>query len=147
VGYKKAVIGYSKEQLQGEVYQCLFQSEAYKRGLLVEKSDVPLPWDFTVTNPEKVKSPLRVQVKGTGTLIQESGKGRYKITVKTGYAKAGPIDSDIIDVCSFYVENTQTWYNIPITAIKGKAIWLYPHIKRSKGQYEAWKYDWSVFFA
>ena len=148
MGDKKA-IGFSKEQLQGEAYQCIFQSEAYKRGLLVEKSDVPLPWDFTVTNPDNIKKPFRVQVKGTGNLIKRSPTeaGRFHITAKSGRRKNGHIDPDIIDVCSFYVEQTQTWYNMPVTALGGsRSVWLYPHIKDSEGTYESWRYDWSIFY-
>ena len=148
MGNKKA-IGFSKEQLQGEVYQCIFQSEAYKRGLLVEKSDVPLPWDFTVTNPDNIKNPFRVQVKGTGSLIKRTPTeaGRYHITAKTGRRKIGGIDPDIIDVCSFYVEQTCTWYNMPVTALNGsRSVWLYPHVKDSSGTYESWRYDWSIFY-
>ena len=147
MGHKEA-IRFSKEQLQGEAYQCIFQSEAYKRGLLVEKSDVPLPWDFTVTNPDNIKKPFRVQVKGTGVLVKKTATeaGRYSITAKAGNKK-GAIDPDIIDVCSFYVEQTQTWYNMPVTALGGsRSVWLYPHIKNSKGSYESWRYDWSIFY-
>lgn len=131
----------SWNQIQGEIYQSLFQAEAYKRKLFVEKSDVPLPWDFTVTNPKYLKRPIRVQVKGTNTLCCN----RYRITNKSGGAKVDTIDDSIIDVASFYVEPTNTWYNIPATSLKGHSIWLYPHIRESKGAYECWRHDWSFF--
>ena len=127
----------------------MFQAAAYQKGLLVESSEVPLPWDFTVTNPEKPKEVFRVQVKGTNTLMTEEGRrvGRYQIVAKTGSKNLEGIDTNIIDVLSLYVEPTQTWYNIPTTALTGKSVWLYPHLRDHKGKYEMWKYDWSVFFA
>lgn len=125
----------------------MFQAAAYQKGLLVEKSEVPLPWDFSITNPDKPKEVFRVQVKGTNTLVKDQPKGRYQIVAKTGGKNLEGIDRDLIDVLSLYVEPTQTWYNIPTTAVTGKSIWLYSHLKDHTGKYEVWKYDWSVFFA
>lgn len=133
----------SWNQIQGEIYQSLFQAEAYKRQLFVEKSEVPLPWDFTVTHPENLKRAIRVQVKGTKTLCGY----RYRITSKQGNTgKSAPIDDSVIDVAAFYVEPLNTWYNIPATSLNSvKSIWLYPQNKDSKGSFECWKHDWSFY--
>ena len=136
----------SWEKLKGEAYQHRYVAEALDQKLLVDKPVTDYPWDYTLRHPSDVKRTFNVQVKGTNFLADYGGTTRYKITCKTGNnGKHEKLDPEIIDVAALYVEATNTWYNIPATAISGISIWLYPHKVESKGQYECWRYDWSVF--
>ena len=144
MGNKKE-IRLSWAKLQGTAYQHLFIASALQKKLLVEQPVTDYPWDFSIRHPEKPKRALTVQVKGTNYLSTES-TSRYKICLKTGAGnKHTYVDTDLIDVLAFYVEGTQTWYNMPSSAANGKSIWLYPHKLNSKGQYECWRHDWSVY--
>jgi len=133
-------------KLKGEAYQHRFVAEALDSELLVDKPVTDYPWDFTVRHPSDCKRTFNVQVKGTNCLINSNGCTRYKICCKQGCRnKHTALDPDVIDVAALYVEATNTWYNIPVTTIAGVSVWLYPHKTDSKGQYECWRYDWSVY--
>ena len=142
MGDKK--VKYSKELLQGIGYEYLFASEAMRRDLIPEQPVVPVPWDFTITHPTSLQS-LRVQVKGTNYHCTYNNSDRYCVIAKCGAGNASQLDRNVVDVLACYVQPFNAWYNIPVQALKGKSMWLYPNKTDSLGQYECWKYDWSVY--
>lgn len=142
------MITVSENHLKGNAYQHLFCAAALRRGLLVETPEVPAPWDFRITNLKDPDTSWRVQVKGTESPTKKDTCKRYRLTLKTGKGKTTkPINAAFVDVVVGYVEDTDTWYNIPVSSLsKGvKTVCLYPHNRNSKGKYEIWKYDWSVY--
>lgn len=135
---------YSKALLQGIRYEFIFAAEAMKRELIPEQPVIPVAWDYTITHPITLQS-LRVQVKGTNFHSNIKASDRYSITAKCGASNVEKLDDRVVDVLACYVEPLNAWYNIPIHCVKGKSIWLYPNKPKSAGQYECWKFDWSVY--
>jgi hypothetical protein len=136
----------SDSLVKGVSYEKLFEFQCLDRKLIPEKPVTPLPWDYTITNPETLQS-YRVQVKGTNT-FQTDGvhpSGRYRIVAKAGRGSNCRKIPDYVDVLSCYVRPMDTFYNIPRSACPNISMWLYPHIKHSRGQYECWRHDWSIF--
>lgn len=138
------IVNVSHNLIQGVRYEHLFVAEALGKEMVPSQPVVAMPWDYLVTRLDNLQT-LRVQVKGTRCQLKNNGCTRFQITAKTGSSKTEMVDSRVVDVLSCYVEPYKCWYNIPMTALKGKAIWLYPQNNSSKGQYECWRHDWSFF--
>lgn len=138
------IVNVSHNLIQGVIYEHLFVAEALGKELVPAQPAVPMPWDYLVTRLDNLDT-LRVQIKGTKTPFLNHNKTRFQITAKTGAGKIEKVDSRVVDVLCCYVEPYKCWYNIPMTALAGKSVWLYPTNNESKGQYECWRHDWSFF--
>jgi hypothetical protein len=132
----------------GTLYEYIFIAEALRRKL---QPHVPvgdyLPHDVVVYDSDGACK--RVQIKGTACSHIERGhkrSPRFRITVKVG-ADAKLLTPEMADVVACYVAPWDYWYLIPIDELVGRAIWLYPHQKDSRGQYEKYRNKWDIFNA
>jgi len=133
---------------KGYLYEQKFFSEALGHGLevFVPLGDY-LPQDCLVMNTAgKI---FKVQVKGTESKSKDKargGLGRYMVTTSSGTASKETIDCTKVDVLAAYVEDENTFYNIPCMELDGaKRIGLYPHNPDSKAKHEKFKDCWDIF--
>ena len=144
---KKGIVRLSDALIQGTKYEHLWVADILDRNIIPAKPEVPVPWDYLATRLDNLES-LKIQIKGTKTPLPMFGnKERFQITAKSGYKDITCVDSDVVDILACYVEPYKCWYNIPMKSLAGKSVWLYPHNNNSKGQYEIWRHDWSVYAA
>lgn len=105
-----------------------------------------LPQDCLLMNPAgKV---FKVQIKGTEGKSKEdrTGLGRYMVTTSRGSGDKETIDCTKVDVLVAYVDELNTFYNIPCMELDGaKRISVYPHNPESKAKHEKYKDNWKVF--
>ena len=131
---------------KGSFYEYKFFSEAMKRGyeIFVPAGD-HLPQDCHLVNTND--EVFRIQIKGTSSQYREAKTPRYRITAKVGSKKKGCqiISCDKVDFLAAYVENLDIFYIVPCDKISATNVWLYPDAKNSKGRFEKYKEDWSVF--
>ena len=132
---------------KGSLYEQKFFSEALEQGLevFVPLGDY-LPQDCLLMNPAgKV---FKVQIKGTEGKSKEgrTGLGRYMVTTSRGSGDKETIDCTKVDVLVAYVDELNTFYNIPCMELDGaKRISVYPHNPESKAKHEKYKDNWKVF--
>ena len=132
---------------KGNLYEQKFFSEALEQGLevFVPLGDY-LPQDCLLMNPAgKV---FKVQIKGTEGKSKEdrTGLGRYMVTTSRGSGDKETIDCTKVDVLVAYVDELNTFYNIPCMELDGaKRISVYPHNPESKAKHEKYKDNWKVF--
>lgn len=124
---------------QGAYYEQLFATEAFGRGLAVSfpLGDY-LPYDCIIGDGGTLS---RVQVKGTtgganGLYMFHLGVGKSKVLNHEFEYLAGFADQGDVG----------WWYIIPKKdlAEAKKAIKVYPHVPRSKGQYERFQGAWHL---
>jgi hypothetical protein len=132
----------SKEKAAGSIYEQRFVLECLTRDLHPFVSiQEGLPQDFVVLS--KNYTPIRVQVKGTGTPVyRSSGSTRFQIIAARGASKQ-PLDCTKIDFLVAHV-CPDTWYIIPCPALTGVSVWLYPDTENSKGAYEKYRDRWDL---
>ena len=137
----------TKMKRKGNLYEQKFFSEALEQGLevFVPLGDY-LPQDCLLMNPAgKV---FKVQIKGTEGKSKEdrTGLGRYMVTTSRGSGDKETIDCTKVDVLVAYVDELNTFYNIPCMELDGaKRISVYPHNPESKAKHEKYKDNWKVF--
>lgn len=133
----------AKNKRLGTLYENIFVCEALKRNL---QPHVPvgdyLPHDLIVYT--EAGNCVKVQVKGTSCRHPHQPGGRFKIQCMTGANKA-KIETSYADIMACYVAPWDYWYLIPVDKLRGSNVWIYPANKDSKGQYEKYRNDWSVF--
>ena len=126
----------------GEKAEALFLAECINKDLIVSRPfGDNAPYDFVVDVDGKL---VKVQVKST-TIFSECRK--YRITCGHGSTtnnKKEPYSKKEVDFIAVYVFDYDAWYLIPIKKIKSVSVGLFPHIEGSKGQYEAYKGNWSA---
>lgn len=133
----------------GTLYEQAFILRCMRQGLHPHPSVGDyLPHDMIVQNV--AGRMIRVQVKGTDALHRRNTKmgklGRYRITAMSGNkANNRPIDCQLVDVLSIYVNQHDCFYNIPCTELTSGCIWIAPHNADSRGKYERFKENWDVF--
>jgi len=138
----------TKMKRKGSLYEQKFFSEALEHGLevFVPLGDY-LPQDCLVMN--SAGKIFKVQIKGTETKSKDknrTGLGRYMITTSSGSTGKETIDCTKVDVLVAYVEEMNTFYNIPCIELDGaKRIGLYPHNPISKAKHEEYKDNWKIF--
>ena len=133
----------AKNKRLGTLYENIFICEALKRNL---QPHVPvgdyLPHDLIVYT--EAGNCVKVQVKGTSCRHPHQPSGRFKIQCMTGANKA-KIKTSYADIMACYVAPWDYWYLIPVDSLLGPSVGIYPAKKDSKGQYEKYRNDWSVF--
>ena len=68
------------------------------------------------------------------------------ITTSSGSTGKETIDCTKVDVLVAYVDEMNTFYNIPCIELDGaKRIGLYPHNPISKAKHEEYKDNWKIF--
>jgi len=138
-------------KLKGTRYEFLFIATALKHGLhvFIPAGDY-LPVDGIVMNNSGRM--FRVQVRGThGVRVQDKkGSRAASVSMKVGgYLASGTpnlLKPTEYDVLAAFIEDRSMWYIIPSAAIgstwKAK---FYPHVEKSKGQYEKFQENWDLF--
>jgi len=133
----------------GSIYEQQFSLDALKNGLEVfTPIGDYLPQDCIVMN--SAGRTFRVQVKGTGVLIEDKrnngGLGRYMITSASGKKVKETIDCTKVDTLAAYIEPVNAWYIIPCMDLDNAIrISLYPHNAKSKAKYERFLNNWNAF--
>jgi len=133
---------------KGSLYEQKFFSEALEHGLevFVPLGDY-LPQDCLVMN--SAGKIFKIQIKGTESKSKDknrTGLGRYMVTTSSGSTGKETIDCTKVDVLVAYVEELNTFYNIPCMELDGaKRIGLYPHNPESKAKHEQYKDNWKIF--
>ena len=133
----------------GSIYEQQFSLDALKNGLEVfTPIGDYLPQDCIVMN--SAGRTFRVQVKGTGVLIEDKrnngGLGRYMITSASGKKVKETIDCTKVDTLAAYIEPVNAWYIIPCMDLDNAIrISLYPHNTKSKAKYERFLNNWNAF--
>ena len=133
----------------GSIYEQQFFLDALKNGLEVfTPIGDYLPQDCIVMN--SAGRTFRVQVKGTGVLIEDKrnngGLGRYMITSASGKKVKETIDCTKVDTLAAYIEPVNAWYIIPCMDLDNAIrISLYPHNAKSKAKYERFLNNWNAF--
>ena len=133
----------------GSIYEQQFSLDALKNGLEVfTPIGDYLPQDCIVMN--SAGRTFRVQVKGTGVLIEDKrnngGLGRYMITSASGKKVKETIDCTKVDTLAAYIEPINAWYIIPCMDLDNAIrISLYPHNTKSKAKYERFLNNWNAF--
>lgn len=136
-------------KVSGTLYEQIFIIECLKRELHPHPSIGDyLPHDLVVIN--SAGRAVRVQVKGTASPHKNTAGSvdRYRITAKSKFGKVGenhPLDCTRVDVMAAYVQPFDVWYLIPCTSLTSMSVWLFPATEKSKGQYERYKENWSLF--
>jgi len=125
------------------MFESLFASEALRRGFDVSTPTAHhLPFDVIISNQEGKL--YRVQVKGTGCL---QGRGAYQFSCRRGNNTKRINYTKEIDVFVGIVELTgaRVFYLIPSSGLTNvKSIKVRP-AHDSRGKYEKFREDWSVF--
>lgn len=90
----------------------------------------------------------RVQVKSTGKFRDSGRGGAYELTCRKGGGRSKqPYDKNDFEILAAYVSPTDTFYLIPIQAIRGETLCLYPHRDNQEGFYEQYKERWDFLSA
>ena len=131
---------------RGSFYEYKFFAEAMKKDLdvFVPAGD-HLPVDCLVTNEKGTI--FKVQVKGTcSKCLNNRVTPRYKVTAATGSKTKVPIDCKKVDILAVYIEPHDIFYIIPCNVLGQRTSpWFYPETENSKGQFELYKEDWTLF--
>jgi len=119
---------------RGEWAELCFMTRAAGLGLRVSKPwGENAPYDFAVDHNGHF---FRVQVKCTS-------KKRLQSYVCTVSNKRGPYSPDQIDFIAAYVIPADTWYILPLAALRRSFdVWLNPHRPHSK--YSEYKEAWHL---
>lgn len=81
----------------------------------------------------------RIQVKSTYRKETSNGMNCYNCVVCSGSDSKQQYSKKTIDYVAIYVIPENTWYKIPIEAITGKTVKLYPHRDSQRNTYESYK--------
>lgn len=81
----------------------------------------------------------RIQVKSTRRKETSSGMDCYNCLVCAGSDSKQQYAEKDIDYIAIYVIPENAWYKIPISAIKGKTVKLYPHRDSQRNTYEKYR--------
>ena len=138
-------IGVSFNKIRGAAYERLFVFECMARGLYPHEPTLEPPChDMIVMDVEG--NMTVTQVKSTTVPSRWRGRESRKYAVKAvcnnGRTK---LSDSIVDVLAIYVPAKTVWYLIPTRFITGRSVALRPHLAKSKGSYEKYKGEWSVF--
>ena len=131
----------NRNKKDGVYYEQVFIAEALKRDLEVSETvGDALPYDVVVMCGSHS---YRVQVKGTSG-VSDRYHRRYMFGMKSGVHKK--INTEF-DVFAGYVrqEHDSCWYLIPQHLCNVTSIKVYPDIQDSKGKYEKYMNNWTVF--
>jgi hypothetical protein len=142
MGHHKPVsgAGVAGNKAAGQSIELLFDYECMRRGVV---SHMPLTdppcYDRITLNPDSGTVNM-VQVRSTGLLQKAYGSGkagsaRYKVYALCNN-KQTLLSDTYVDVLAVFVSDLEVWYLIPVPAITGKTLSLYPHVEESKGRYE-----------
>ena len=137
----------------GTLYQYIFETQAMCKGLHPHRcTGEYLNHDNIVYNNSQRS--IRVQIKGVNTRPEGLANG-FKIRAEfaelfcVGAERKrrhpNPAFACEIDIFAAYFEQVDTWYLIPVEAITSPTITTFPLLKGSKGQYEQYKNNWSIF--
>jgi hypothetical protein len=124
----------------GEAVEARFLSVAVFLGLIVAKLwGDNRPFDFYVAAGENTR-PNRVQVKGSR---DKHHRGYRFNCMHTGEAR--PYTAKEIDVIAAYVVPTDTWYIVPVAAVKHlRGFKVYPDRPDCKGRFERYRDRWDL---
>ena len=128
----------------GTLSEQKFIVETMERGLdVLSPVGEHLPIDCVVMN--RAGGMVRTQIKATYTPLDCNGGHRFGICAGQGSTKR-PIDCTKVDVVACYIDPYSKWYLIPcLDLCEQIKLWFYPHNDKSKGKFEKYKDNWSVF--
>lgn len=136
----------SNNKKNGSFYEYKFFAEAMGKDLdvFVPAGD-HLPVDCLVTN--RKGTVFKVQIKGTSAgHLHDRVTPRYKVVAATGSKTKVAIDCKKVDILAAYIEPENIFYLIPCKVLGNrKSPWFYPVTENSKGQFESYKEDWTLF--
>ena len=127
-------------KLVGEWVELKFMVRCAEHGLAVSKPyGDSARFDFIVGNAPPLR---RVQVRGTSIW---SKSNCYLCRIVHG-PKLTLYRRDEIDFFAIYVIPRDTWYIIPLRAIRPvrQHVCLFPHVKSSRGRYERFREAWHL---
>src|SRR3954468_3204170 len=131
-------------KLAGERAEAAFMLAALHRGFVVsrpfgESASYDVVIDTRPLRPERVGGRLlRIQVRSV------SGGAPFKVTTFHGHAKR-PIECADADFLAVLIVPLGVWYLIPVRKFAPRmGIWLYPHVRRSRGRFEKYRERWRL---
>lgn len=138
--------GHLGTKRMGELAELAFMYRAASEGIGVAKPyGDSHAYDFLVQHGRRL---ARVQVKSCFTTPSHNGHSGFPIMARHLISKGGfAYSEEDIDFIAAYVAPRQTWYVIPVEALrKSKSIRLYPGRKspRRGGFYETYREAWHL---
>lgn len=130
---------FSKKEL-GEATEARFLDVAVFLGLIVARLwGDSRSFEFYVAAGENDR-PYRVQVKAS---CSQNGSGYQVNCFHTGQQR--PYTTKEIDFIAAYIVPTDTWYIIPVSAVKHTTTFtVFPRIPNSRGKYERYRGQWNL---
>lgn len=122
--------------LLGELAEAKFNHVGTAKGLILARLWNSRPFDFYAGLGRHIH---RIQIKASAS----AANGGYHVICS--HLRGRPYTAKDIDFIAVWIEPTDTWYIIPIRALRGcKSLHVYPLTPDSTGQYERYRERWDL---
>lgn len=133
----------NQNKAAGAYYEAAFRASAMAHHLhIYDPVGDYLPVDVIVQN--NGGKLFRVQVRGSRFMSKDG----VRISLRTGGRKKAYLSCSTYDVLAAYVADYNLWYLVPSSPLDGlNTLKVYPHVEKSRGQWEKFKENWDIFNA
>ncbi|HSE47598.1 MAG TPA: group I intron-associated PD-(D/E)XK endonuclease [Terriglobales bacterium] len=123
---------------KGEIAEMAFAAKAMSLGMTVSRPYSETCYDFVLESAGRLS---RIQVKSGWSEIHHGG---YPVKM-SNYLRA--YRPDEIDFIAVYIVPEDTWYVVPVSAVRGRMTNFYPNVPRSRGALERFREAWELLSA